>query len=375
MAERATSDETIAAIEACQQELPAEFPGGKLAFGFDGVVDNVRTMVETRQSPTEYERLERLSDLEDLLSDSVAKGSSLTIEWEKEGTRTGGHACHLSRAFNKLDANTLMIGTYGQPVQEPFTTEFSESTLLTIGEPGFCDAVEFDDGKLMISETSEAASLDWEKLTERVAVERVADALDGRDLLGVGYWNVTSALPELLDRLVEETWPLQDSPPDRIFLDPGDIRNLPDDQIQQGAAHLEAINRKVPVTVSANKSETEKIAGADGGEASGTLRSDAKSAHEILGIDQYVGHGRTESAGISQTRSTAIKVPTTDSPSMTTSAGDHFNVGFIIAHLAGLSLPAAMVVGNAVAGSFVRNGVPPTYDDIYAFVDSYSEML
>ncbi|WP_135305639.1 hypothetical protein [Haloarcula amylovorans] len=369
------TEETEAAISACGRELPAEFSGGSLAFGFDGVIDNVRTMIDTRHGPTEYDRLSHLSDLKKRLSDSLEAESSLTVEWEQEGTRTGGHACHLSRAFTKLGADTLMVGTYGRPIQEIFKTEFSESTLLSVGEPGYCDAVEFDDGKLMLSETSEAAYLDWETLTDRLDIEQLAEHLDGRDILGVGYWNVTSALPELVYNLIEETWPLQDSPPEQVFFDPGDIRNLPDEEIRNGASYLEKINEIVPVTVSANPSETAAIAAVDGADPDSELRSNAQAAFDVLNVDRFIGHSPVVSVGVTQSSNVAVQVPTTESPTMTTSAGDHFNFGVLIAQLAGLSLPATIVTGNAAAGVFVRTGSPPSYEAVCDFVNSYRDMF
>lgn len=371
MAERTVSTATERAVEACQDALPPEFGGARLVFGFDGIIDNVRTMVDTRHSPEEFDRLATLAALRERVGASVAADSSLTIEWELSGQRTGGHACHLSRAFNRLGGETTLLGTYGDPVREIFESEFSESTIVSIGTPGVCDAVEFDDGKLLLTDFGEAAELDWELLTDRLDVEELADHLDGSDVLGVGYWNITSALPELVATLVEETWPRQESPPGTVFVDPGDIRNLPDEQVRAGAECLAAADETVPVTVSANRTETAKIATALGGTESGNLREDAETAHAGLGVETFVGHGRSESVGVDGSETVAIDAPTTDSPTLTTSAGDHFNVGFLLGQLHGLSLAPSTVLGNAVAGSFVRTGEAPTYDRIVDYVDGY----
>jgi hypothetical protein len=365
--------DTRAAVRACQRELPATFGGADLAFGFDGIVDNVRVMVDTRHSPTEFDRLATLEALRDRVDDSIAAESSLTIEWEMDGRRTGGHACHLARAFNKLGAETTMIGMYGRPPEEPFTTEFAGSTLVSIGQPGFCDAVEFDDGKLLLTQSSDAASLDWETLRDRIDPEALAEHLDGTDVFGVGYWAMTAALPALVATIVEETWPLQRSPPERVFFDPGDIRSLPADTLREGAVGLAAASDTVPVTASANRSETEALADVLDGEAAGTLETDAAKARDGLGVDRFVGHSASQATTVSGDGRDSVAVPTTDSPAMTTSAGDHFNVGLLVGHLAGLSDPAATVAANAAAGVFVRTGSPPGYDDIRAFVDGYLE--
>ena len=365
--------DTRAAVQTCRRELPATFEGADLAFGFDGIVDNVRVMVDTRHSQTEFDRLATLEALRDRIDDSIASESSLTIEWEMDGRRTGGHACHLARAFDKLGAGTTMVGMYGRPPEEPFVSEFADSTLVSIGQPGFCDAVEFDDGKLLLAQSSDAASLDWETLCDRIDPGTLAEHLDGADVFGVGYWTMTSALPSLLSSVVRETWPLQRSPPERLFFDPGDIRSLPAETLREGATRLAETADTVPVTVSANRSETEAIAAALTGGAAGDLETDARDAREALGVDRFVGHSASQTTTVSGDGSVSVAVPTTDSPTLTTSAGDHFNVGLLVGHLAGLSAPAATVVANAAAGVFVRTGSPPGYDDIRAFVDGYLE--
>lgn len=365
--------ETRRAVEACQRELPDAFSGATLAFGFDGIVDNVRVMVAKRHSSTDFDRLATLEALRDRLDDSIRSESSLTVEWELEGRRTGGHACHLSRAFNKLGADTTMIGMYGQPPVDPFSSEFADSTLVSIGAPGYTEAVEFDDGKLLLTESSEAAGLDWETLCDRLDPARLAEQLDGTDVLGVGYWSVTSSLPELLRTLVSETWPLQSSPPEQVFFDPGDVRSLPLATIRDGAAHLRRANATVPVTVSANRSEIEQLATALNGDESGTLKQATTAAFDGLGVCRVVGHSPSKAVTVSDGTTISVRVPKTDSPAMTTSAGDHFNAGFLLGRLVGLSEAATTVIANAVAGLFVRTGTPPSYADIVRFVDGYFE--
>lgn len=363
--------DTREAVETCQRALPSSVGDGELAFGFDGIVDNVRVMVDTRHDPTEFDRLETLAALRDRIDESLAAESSLTVEWELEGRRTGGHACHLARVFNELGAGTTMVGTYGRPPAEPFVSEFADSTLVSVGEPGYCDAVEFDDGKLLQIETGDAAGLDWPTLRERLDPAELARHLDGADVFGVGYWAMTAALPSLAAAVVEETWERQESPPDLLFFDPGDIRSLPAETLREGAAHLAGIDRTVPVTVSANRSETEALAAALAGEEPASLREAARAAREGLGVDRFVGHSASRSVVVSETGTVTVDVPRTDSPAMTTSAGDHFNAGFLLGHLVGAPDGASTALGNAAAGRFVRTGSTPTYEGIRAFLDGY----
>jgi sugar/nucleoside kinase (ribokinase family) len=364
-------EETRAAVEVCRRELPAEFPGGDLVFGFDGVVDTVRIAVDERHDADSFDRLSTLKALRDRLDEAIAAESSLLLKWQREGQRTGGHACHLSRVFNRLGADTTMVGTYGRPPQEPFETEFADSKIYSIGTPGYCDAVEFDDGKLMLTETSDAAGLNWERLQDRIDPETLAEHIDGADVLGVGYWTVTTALPELVANTVEETWDLQESPPERVFFDPGDVHNLSEETVREGASKLARTTETVPVTVSANRSETEGLVSVLDGSVANSLYENAERALEGLGVDRFVAHSPSLSVTATATETVGVGVPNVENPAMTTSAGDHFNAGYILGHLAGLSLEATTVVANALAVEFVRTGDPPNYESVQSAVDSY----
>lgn len=364
-------EETRAAVEVCRGELPSEFPGGDMVFGFDGVVDTVRIPVDERHSPDSFDRLSTLKALRDRLDEAIAAESSLLLKWESEGQRTGGHACHLSRVFNRLGADTTLVGTYGRPPQEPFATEFTESKICSLGTPGYCDAVEFDDGKLMLTETSDAAELDWKTLKDRIDPETLAEHLDGADILGVGYWTVTTALPELVAKIVEDTWDLQESPPEQVFFDPGDVNNLSEETVRRGASKLARTTETVPVTVSANRSETEGLVSVLNSPVADSLYENAERALEGLGVDRFVAHSPSLSVTAVPTETVGVRVPTVENPAMTTSAGDHFNAGYLLGRLAGLSPGATTVVANALAVEFVRTGSPPDYEAVQSAVDSY----
>nr|WP_276250733.1 hypothetical protein [Halomicroarcula sp. SHR3] len=64
-------------------------------------------------------------------------------------------------------------------------------------------------------------------------------------------------------------------------------------------------------------------------------------------------------------------MPAVEEPELTTSSGDHFNAGLALAAITGLDPAAAVVVGNAVAGHFVRTADQPSLDEVRAFVEEY----
>lgn len=366
-------DETAAAVETARSQLPATLPGERVVFGFDGYVDRVREVVADRHDPDDYDRLDTLAGFGDRVQDSVAADSSLSFEWLQHGTRTGGHTCHLARAFGHWGFDPTMIGMYGDPVLDTFAEEFADYDLHTLGEPGYTDAVEFDDGKLMLIENGDTMDLDWETLTERVDRESLCSRLDGAALLGTGYWAETPDLPDVLDG-VADLWDDLDDPPGTLLVDPGDVRKLDAERLHSGTDVIGRLADRTRVVVSVNRAETQLLADTYGEEP---IPDDFEAQARIV-ADQFdasllVAHGVERSLVLDGDDTTSVAVPAVDDPELTTSAGDHFNAGLALALVAGVDPAGAVVVGNAVAGAFVRSGEPPSFEAVREFVAEYGE--
>lgn len=362
--------QTRDAVVACQKQLPSRPSGGDVVFGFDGYVDNVRR-AGTNAGASDSDRITTLSEFGEEIVTSAAADSSLSISWERHGQRTGGHVSHLSRAYQTLGFEPTLVGMCGDPVRDIFEQEFEACTLYSLGDPGITDAIEFDDGKLMLMENGGAATLDWETIRSRVGVETLVDELEGAKLLGIGYWAVMPEMAEILDGLRETVFPELSAPPEHVLLDPANIRELDREILESIVSATGRLADEVDVTVSANRYETKELAAALGGHTSDELEADAAVAFDSLDVDRFVGHSVDESVVVSDDGTTSVRVTPVESPELTTSAGDHFNAGLSLGLVEGVPETAAVVLGNALAREFVRTGETPTYDDVVSAVTTY----
>ncbi|QIO23251.1 hypothetical protein [Haloarcula sp. JP-L23] len=365
---------TRRAVADAREELPdAEaIDAGRVVFGFDGYLDRVREVVADRTDPDTYERLATIAAFGERVDRSVAADSSLTFEWLEEGRRTGGHTCHLARAFGTWSFDPTLVGMYGDPVHEAFEAEFGEFDLNSMGAPGVTDAIEFDDGKLMLSEIGDTMHLDWADIGERFGHDRLAQRLDGADLLGMGYWSEAPNLPDILDGLCD-VWNDIETPPGHVLVDPGDVRKLDADRLRAGRKAIGRLDEVTDVVVSSNRAETGVLADAYSGEADRSFEAAAEAVHEALDPTWFVGHGVDRSVVVSPAGTDSVSVPAVDDPELTTSSGDHFNAGLGLGLVTDLSPAAAVVVGNAVAGHFVRTADQPSLGEVRSFVDTYDE--
>ncbi|KAB1187275.1 MULTISPECIES: hypothetical protein [Haloferax] len=361
---------TAQAVDSCRDAVPPAVDGGRVVFGFDGYIDRVREVVSERQSAEEYERVSTLAAFSDRVNASVEAESSLSFEWIQDGVRTGGHVSHLARAFGEMGFDPAIVGCLGDPLEAPFVEEFGDFPLETLGSPGYTDAVEFGDGKLMLTEIGALMTLDWETIVSRVGLDRLAELVDGAELFGMGYWSEMPELPDVARGIREDLWPTLSNPPKTLLLDPGDLRKREPDVVAEGVSEVSALDEVVDVLVSANRYETRYIAQL-GGVDEGDFETESRAAFDHLGVTRFVGHGIDAAHLVDDEGTTSVGVPRTENPVLTTSSGDHFNAGLALAHVLGLGRAESLVVGNAVAGHFVRNGTPPTYEQTCAFVDEY----
>jgi hypothetical protein len=370
-ADSGPDSQTRDAVASCQTHLPSEPSGGSVLFGFDGYVDNVRE-AGTNAGASDSERISTLSEFGEEIVTSAAADSSLSISWECRGQRTGGHVSHLSRVYQNLGFDPSLVGMCGDPVLDLFEREFGACTVHSLGEPGVTDAIEFNDGKLLLTESGGAATLDWETLQSRVGVDTLVDELDGAKLLGIGYWAVIPELAPILDGLRETVFPKLTDPPQHVLLDPANIREIDREMLESIVAATHRLADVVDVTVSANRYETKELATVLGGQTGDDLVEDARVAFDALDVERFVGHSVTESVVVSDDGTASVRVTPVESPALTTSAGDHFNAGVSLGLVEGLPEDAAVVLGNALAHEFVRTGETPSYGDVVSAVSTYN---
>lgn len=367
--------ETRAAITECRRSLPDRLDTAPVAFGFDGFVDRVRRMVAERQDETTFDALETLDELGDRISTSAAADSSLSIEWLQTDVRTGGHVAHLSRAYAHLGFEPTMLGTFGQPIDDTFTGEFEAEWMHSFGDPGYTDAVEFADGKLMLMEIRKTRHLDWDEVTDSLPPEELAARIDGCRLLGLGYFADMPGFPTIVQGLRSDVWPLLEEPPETVLVDPGDVRKLTASELRDGMGVIASLDDVVPTTISANRFETSVLADVLADHDDDGLATAAEAVFEALDVTRVVGHSVEESVSVSDAGRSRVAVPRVSDPEITTSAGDHFNVGLSLGLVHDLSDGAAVALGNAVASWFVRTGDQPTYDELRGFFDEYEQFV
>ena len=90
------------------------------------------------------------------------------------------------------------------------------------------------------------------------------------------------------------------------------------------------------------------------------LVEDAVAIRAALGLACVVIHPRRAAAAATATENAWFLGPFVQHPKISTGAGDHFNAGFCLGRILGLSLEESLCTGVATSGYYVRSARSPS---------------
>src|ERR1041384_5626888 len=133
--------------------------------GLDGFVDDILHVVDKRESAEKYLRLPTIAQLAERLAG--AAGRSTNIELVTQLTKLGGNGPIMANALASFGLKVTYLGILGYPNLHSVFQEFSKrAEVYSIAEPGYTDALEFEDGKIMLGKHQSLSQMNWENRSE-----------------------------------------------------------------------------------------------------------------------------------------------------------------------------------------------------------------
>jgi len=348
-------------------------PGPALV-GFDGYIDAIIRVVGRRASMADddFESIPTISAF--AARCATAAGKSAGIELHVLEERFGGNGPLLAGGLARLGAPTDYIGGVADgetdrvhPVFAPFAERCRE--VVCIGPPAFTDALEFDDGKLMLGKPTAMQRITWDLLKEKVGIDDLVRRFEEASLVGLVNWSQMGGVPGIFQGLIDVVLPKLASPPG-IFIDLADPAKRTDGDVRAAMESLTRMNEHAPVTLGLNLGESERmdrVLGCGSYEATAgetkpeCVRKAAIAIRESVGLDCVVIHPRDGAAAADSDGSSAwFDGPFVREPKLSTGAGDHFNAGFTFGRtVLGLGLDESLAIGCATSGCYVRDAESP----------------
>lgn len=344
--------------------------------GFDGFVDHIIKVVDKRYSFGEFDAVPTLTEFGNRIL--RAAGQSSNVELVVQLTKLGGNGPIMANAMSQIGLGLTYVGNLGQtalhPVFQPMTERMK---VYTVADPGSTDALEFEDGKLMIGKQQSLAEVTWENLQSVIGREEVQNIINQAEFIACVNWTMLPYMDTIFDGLLEEALPAATERPRTFFFDLADPE-------KRTRAHLLGVLNTLPkfeafgrAILGLNLKESTQVAEVLEIEvpemAEAAIEQTAMAIRKRLGIHAIVIHPRSGAAAATAEGSATFAGPFVREPKLSTGAGDHFNAGFCSGMLLGMGLEHCLCLGTATSGYYVRMGESPTAANLVEFLRDLPE--
>jgi sugar/nucleoside kinase (ribokinase family) len=103
-------------------------------------------------------------------------------------------------------------------------------------------------------------------------------------------------------------------------------------------------------------------------DAEGAIEKTASNIRKKLNLSCVVIHPRKGAAASTADQSASFAGPFVKEPKISTGAGDHFNAGFCLGRVVGLSLEESLCAGVGTSGYYVRSAQSPSAAQLAEFI-------
>ena len=285
----------------------------------------------------------------------------------------------------KDGADITYIGSLGFPTVDAVFHSLEEKVnVYTIENPGHSDALEFNDGKLILGKMSSLVNVTYEQLVSVVEEDRLKGLIEEADLFATVNWSMLPNMTDLWRKLLQNivvSLPVKANKP-FMFIDLADPEKRENAEIIEALQLLKEFNGYFRVVLGLNKKEAYEIANvldlfddASLRHMQVSLKDLNKALYDYLGIYGVVIHPVDRSCCMVNDEFYEELGPYVERPKLTTGAGDNFNAGFMLGMLLGLNPDQALLTGMSTSGYYVRNAKSPEFNNLIEFIGDWNSNL
>lgn len=342
--------------------------------GLDGFVDEIFHVVDKRESAEKYQRLPLMAQWGDRIR--AAAGKSTNIEFVRQMTKLGGNGPIMANALASLGLEVCYLGNLGYPNLHPVFADFAKhAEVSSIAEPGYTDAIEFEDGKVMLGKHESLREVNWANLKARFGQDKFTAKISAANFVGFVNWTMLTAMNEIWTATLKDICPHLTGPRRTLFFDLADPEKRTPGDIAEALKLIAAFETYFDVILGLNEKESSEIGNVLGIDT----RDHSPEGLVNVGVQIRAGvpvntiviHPTHYALAISAAGSATVEGPFTPKPLITTGAGDHFNAGFCLGKLLGLDNPLSVLTGVTTSGFYVRTAKSPAISDLVGLLQNW----
>ena len=348
--------------------------------GFDGFVDSIVQVVEKRHDAERYDSVHTIGRLAEKVA--AAAGQSSNYELVTTLQKLGGNGPIMANAMASAGLQVTYIGALGYPTLHPIFEQLAANAEVhSVAEPGYTDALEFTDGKLMLGKHDSIRRLNWNLLADRLPEKKFEQIVRRSRMIAMLNWTMLSEIETVWLRVHDLLASGTEQQRSLLFIDLADPEKRTTEDLLRALDFTSRFNKRCRVTLGMNLKEAAQVAQALGVESNldteAEMAATAAAIRSKLGLYATVVHPRASASAAmeenGQSHSACFRGPFTRAPVLSTGAGDNFNAGFCLGELAGLSLEQCLCVATATSGFYVRNARSPNLEELADFCENLPE--
>ena len=346
--------------------------------GFDGFIDSILHVVDQRQSANEYTRVRTLLDYGNRISN--AAGKSTNVELVLQAIKLGGNGPIMANAMCALGVPVTYCGMVGFPHVQPVFSELEKrARVLSFCDAALTDAIEFDDGKLIVGKHANVTEANYDTILERIGEMNWHSAWGNARFVAMVNWTMLPHMTEIWRRIMQQN-DYASGERKTLFFDLADPEKRTDDDIREALETISHFAKDHDVILGLNEKEGEHVARVldlqlptENESHEQQMMDTASAIRARLQVQVCIVHPTQFAAGADCNGAAVVHGPFTTKPKISTGAGDHFNSGFCVGHLLGLGLEGALQTGVGVSGFYVRTAVSPSRRELAEFLTSLDD--
>jgi hypothetical protein len=342
--------------------------------GFDGYIDKIQKAVKTRtkESVDYYPTLKEFAKRID-----KASGKSGQVELVTQEIKIGGNAPIMSNALGALGVPSYCLCNAGYPVKHPeFNNLHEKVETLSIGEPAETNALEFNDGKMILSELSTFRKINWEYVKQVKDKDEITTKCSDSSVLALVGWCNPDHATDIWKGILNEVMPNY-STKDLIFFDLADPTKKNKEDLLDVLEVIKSYTKFGKVILGINENETNKLFNILALEYPGNapespdLEEKGRFIYSIMNIEGLLIHPNDRSIMITADQIINLDGLVIMEPKISTGGGDNLNAGFCTGYILGFTMEESMILGMATSGAYVKHGTSPDIPSIISYLRTW----
>lgn len=342
--------------------------------GLDGFVDDILHVVDKRESVDKFSRVPTIAKFAERLA--AAAGQSTNLELVSTLSKLGGNGPIMANALANFGLKTTYLGALGHPALHPVFSEFAQrAEVHSIAQPGFTDALEFDDGKIMLGKYQSLREVNWANIEARFGRERFFKNFASASLVGLVNWTMLANMSAVWEAVLTEICPRLNGMKRQIFFDLCDPEKRSATDIREALNLIARFGQWFDVMLGLNEKEAIEIGRVLGIKVTDRsvdgLSNLALAINHAVPVSTLVIHPTACALAVSNGKVSLVDGPFVEKPVITTGAGDHFNSGFCLGKLLGFDDTLSLLCGVGTSGFYVRTAKSPKVADLAEFLSNW----